>query len=219
MKKEKKQYLVIGMGRFGTSVARSLAEMGHEVLAVDGNEDAIEAIAPFVTQAVTADATDENTLRELDAQSFDAAVVSIGSNVRESILISMLCKEAGIPTVIAKANDELHGKILRKVGVDRIVFPEREMGLRLARTLAMPGIVETMELTDEYQVAEVILPTSWAGKTLMTLNVRRNYGLTVVAIRRAGKMIASPGADFAFAQGDMLIVMGKEADIHALEDK
>lgn len=219
MKAKKKQFLVFGLGRFGSSVAKSLSNMGYEVLAIDRDEELVSDIAPYVTQAVSADATDEAVLGELDAASFDAAVVSIGSNVRDSIMISMLCKEAGIPMVIAKATDELHGKILRRVGVDRVIFPERDMGQRLAKSLVAPGIIDLMELTDDYQIVEIVAPAAWAGKTLMQINVRRNYGLSVIAIRRDSHLEASPGADSVIYGGDWLLVLGKQYDIDALERK
>lgn len=218
MRSKKKQFLVLGLGRFGSSVARELSALGHEVLAVDSSEDTVNEIAPYVTQAVAADATDEETLRELDAGSFDVAVVSIGSAVRDSILISVLCKEAGIPLVIAKATDELHAKILRKVGVDRVIFPERDMGARLARSLVTPNIVEMMELTDDYEIAEIMAPASWAGKSLMQLNVRRKFGLTIIAIRRSGSLLPSPDAETVIEAGDALLVLGNERDVDALEN-
>lgn len=214
---KKQQFLVLGLGRFGSSVARALSELGHEVLAVDSNEDAVDAIEPYVTQAVVADAADEEALRELDVASFDVAIVAIGSRIRESILMSVLCKEAGVRTVIAKATDELHAKILRKVGVDRVIFPERDMAQRLARSLVMPGILDFMELTGDYKIAEVMAPDMWSGRTLIDINVRRKYGLSIVAIRREGAMIASPGADTELERGDVLLVLGKQRDIDALE--
>lgn len=219
MKAKKQQFLVLGLGRFGSSAARTLAELGYEVLAVDRSEDAVEDIAPYVTQAVVADASDEDTLKELDAASFDVAIVAIGSGIRESILISVLCKEAGVKTVIAKANDELHAKILRKVGVDRVIFPEREMAQRLARSLVMPGILDIMELTDDYQIVEVMTPESWAGRSLVQIHVRRNYGVSIVAVRRGGELLPSPGADTVLNADDVLLMLGKQADIDALESR
>ena len=218
MKAKKQQFLVLGLGRFGSSAAKSLAELGYEVLAVDQNEDAVETIAPFVTQAVVADATDEDALKELDVSSFDVAIVAIGSSIRESILMSMLCKEAGIPNVIAKANDELHAKILRRVGVDRVIFPERDMAQRLARSLVMPGLLDIMELSDEQQIAEVIVPEKWIGKSLAENNVRQNFGVSIVAIRRDGKMLSTPGASTVLLKEDILLMMGSEDNIDELRN-
>lgn len=216
MKKQKRQYMVIGLGRFGCSVAVNLGAMGHEVLAVDSSESNVEHVAPYVTQAVQADATDEDTLRELGASSFDAAIVCIGANSRDSILVTVLCKEMGVPQVIVKAEDELHAKILRKVGADRVVFPEQDMGQRVAKTLDAPGILDMMELAADYRIAEILVPEGWCGKTLVDIHVRRNYGLAIIGIRRGKEFIASPGAEARLHEGDVLLVMGKQGDIDAI---
>lgn len=219
MRMKKKQFLVLGMGRFGTSVAKTLCAMGHEVLAVDQNQDAVDDIAPFVTQAVQADVTDEDVIASFGPSNFDAAVVSIGTNVQDSVLVSLLCKEAGVPYVIAKAMDELHGKVLRKIGVDRVIFPERDMGQRLARSLVSPGILELMDLSDDHRIAEVIVPDSWVGRTLLQLNVRRNWGVSVIAVRRQSGFTASPGADFAFCEKDILVLLGTQEQIDRIEQE
>lgn len=217
MKSRKKQYIVLGLGRFGASVAFHLSQMGHEVLAVDSDETLVNAAAPHVTQAVQADATDENALAEMDVGSFDAAVVAIGTNTRDSILVTVLCKEAGVPLVIAKAVDDLHAKVLRKVGADRVVFPERDMGQRVARGLDTPNILELMELSGDYRIAEIIAPEKWCGRTLLDVNVRRDYGLSVIGIRRGETFLASPGADTALRSGDILLVLGRGRDIETVQ--
>ncbi|MGN0753459.1 MAG: potassium channel family protein [Aristaeellaceae bacterium] len=216
MKKQKKQFIVIGLGRFGRSVATSLVQLGHEVLAVDSQEENVERVTPYVTQAVQADATDEDTLHELGISDFDAAVICIGSSSRDSILVTVLCKEAGVPMVIAKAEDELHAKILRKVGADQVVFPEQDMGQRVARSLDAPGILDMMELAADYRIAEISTPDDWCDKTLMELRVRPKYGLFIVGIRRGKEFIASPGAESRLHVGDVLLVMGKQGDIDAI---
>lgn len=216
MKNRKKQFMVLGLGRFGASVAIHLSQLGHEVLAVDSSEDLVNDIAPHVTQAVQADATDEATLTSLDAGSFDAAIVAMGSNTRDSILVTVLCKEAGVPLVIAKAVDDLHAKVLRKVGADRVVFPERDMGQRLARSLDTPNILELIELSGDYRIAEVVVPEKWRGRTLVDVNVRRNYGLSIIGIRRGREFLASPGADMTLRGEDILLVLGKPQDIDAI---
>lgn len=219
MRMKKKQFLVFGLGRFGTSVAKTLCAMGHEVLAVDRDQEAVDDIAPYVTQSVQADVTDEEVLTSFGLGNFDAAVVAIGTNVQDSVLVSLLCKEAGVPLVIAKAMDELHGKVLSKIGVDRVIFPERDMGARLARSLVSPGVLDLMELSDGYQVAEVVAPESWVGKTLMGLNVRRNFGVSVIAVRRGDKFMASPAAEFIIKTGDTMVLLGKDEDIEDIEQK
>lgn len=217
-KSSKKQFLVLGLGRFGGSLARSLCLMGHEVLAVDTDAETVEDIAPYVTQAVQANATDEDALQTMGVSNFDVAVVSIGA-IRDSILVTVLCKEAGVPYVLAKAVDDLHAKVLRKVGADRVVFPERDMGARVAKSLVTPSILDMMELADDYQIAEVMTPSSWCGRTLVDVNVRRNYGLSVLAIHRGKDFFASPGADTMLREGDVLLVLGKQASIDAIEQQ
>lgn len=216
MKNAKKQFLVLGLGRFGSSLAKSLAQLGHEVMAADRDDALVQEIAPYVTQAVQADATDEAALDAIGVHNFDAAIVSIGTNISDSILVSVLCKEKGVPYVVAKAVDELHAKVLRKVGVDRVVFPERDMGQRVARSLVAPNILDLMELADDYQIAELTLPEKWQNRTIVDVNVRRNYGLSVIAIHRGAQFLASPGAETTFAAGDVLIVLGKQQDIDAI---
>ena len=149
MKKQKQSFVVLGLGRFGSSVARSLCELGHEVLAVDRDEKLVENIAPDVTQAVQANAVDEDALAELGVQNFDAAIVAIGTDIRASILATVLLKEAGVPKVLAKAVDDLHARVLYKVGADRVIFPERDMGQRVARSLVAPNILDLMALSDD----------------------------------------------------------------------
>lgn len=212
-----KQFLVLGLGRFGTSVARALCELGQEVLAVDTNEDLVEAIAPHVTQAMQMDATDEESLSSLDVQSFDAAIVSIGQNTRDSILVSVLLKELGIPYLIAKANDELHAKVLRKIGADRVVFPERDMGSRLARSLLTPHVLELMELSGDYQIIEIRVPSKWVGNSILELNVRRRYGLNILAVHRGEHFMVSPAPDMPFEREDIVLVMGRKEDVELLE--
>ena len=217
MKEKTKQYLVLGLGRFGASLATSLCTMGHEVLAVDSDADLVDSIAPYVTQAVQIDATDEGALQTLGVRNFDAAIVSIGQNMRDSILVCVLLKELGVPYLIAKATDELHAKVLRKVGVDRVVFPERDMGMRLAKSLLTPNVLELIDLSDDYQLVETLLPSKWANETIIGLDVRKRFGVIILAIHRGGQFIVSPAPDFAFEIGDILLVLGKKDDIDNLE--
>lgn len=212
-----KQYLVLGLGRFGSSVARTLCELGHEVMAVDADEELVSHIAPYVTQAVQLDATDETLLASLEVQSFDAAIVSIGQNTRDSILVCVLLKEMGVPYLIAKANDDLHAKVLRKIGVDQVVFPERDMGARLARSLNAPHVLDLMTLDDGYQILEIMVPDKWVGNSIIGLNVRRRYGVNILAIHRDDRFLVAPAPDLLFATGDTLLIMGQTEDIRRLE--
>lgn len=212
-----KQYLVFGLGRFGSSMARALCAQGQEVLAVDSDQELVNQIAPHVTQALQLDATDEEALRSLGVKNFDAAVVAIGQNTRDSILVSVLLKEMGIPYLIAKANDDLHAKVLRKIGADRVIFPERDMGARLARSIITPNVLELMNLSDDYQIMEIRVPERWVGDTIIGVNVRRKYGVNILAIHRADRFLVSPAPDMAFVEGDTLLVMGKREDIERLD--
>ncbi|MDD3410446.1 MAG: TrkA family potassium uptake protein [Eubacteriales bacterium] len=217
MKEKSRQFLVLGLGRFGESVAKSLCQLGHEVLAVDADAELVEGIAPYVTQAMQLDATDESALQSLGVRNFDAAVVSIGQNMRDSILVCVLLKELGVPNLIAKATDELHAKVLRKVGVDRVIFPERDMGMRLAKSLVTPNVLEMIDLSDDYQLVEVRAPSKWVGNTIKGVDVRRRYGISILAVHRGGQFMVSPGADVAFETGDVLLVLGKKEDLDNLD--
>lgn len=209
-------YLVFGLGRFGSSLARSLSEQGQQVMAVDSSEELVQDIAPYVTEAIQLDATDEAALATLGINNFDGAVVSIGQNIRDSILICVLLKEMGIPHLIAKANDELHAKVLRKIGVDKVVFPERDMGERVARSIVAPGVLDLMQLDNDFQIVEIRMPEKWAGNSLIGLNVRRRYGISILAVHRNGSYMVSPSADMQLEEGDTLLVLGKTEDIEDL---
>lgn len=218
IKSKTKQYIVIGLGRFGTSAAKALEENGAEVLAVDKDEQNVDAITPFVTQAVQADATDEEVLASLELSSFDGAVVAMGSNIRDSILISIQCKEAGIPLVISKATDDLHAKVLRKVGVDQVIFPEREMARRLARTLTNPTLLDIMDLPNGYEISKVGAPAAWFNRTLGQLNLRKQLRLSVLTIYRGDSFEVSPSADSIILPGDQLLILGQSDDIARLQE-
>jgi len=213
MKGKTKQFMVLGMGLFGSSLAKALHELGHEVLAVDSDADLVEAIAPYVTQAVQIDATDEAALQELGVRNFDAVIVSIGKNLRDSILVCVIIKELGVPYLIAKATDEIHAKVLRKIGVDKVVFPERDMGVRVAKSLITPNVLEMMEFSGDYRLIEIILPAKWAGSSIIEIDVRRKYGISILAIQRDGQFIVSPSPDAVFEPGDILLVLGQKNDI------
>lgn len=212
-----KQYLVLGLGRFGTSLAKTLCELGQEVLAVDSDAELVNSVAPYVTQALQLDATNEEALASLGVSNFDAAIVSIGQSMRDSILVCVLLKELGASCLIAKANDDLHAKVLRKIGADRVVFPERDMGARLARSILTPNVLDLMNLSDDYQIIEIRVPSKWVGNSIIGLNVRRRYGLNILAIHRQERFLVSPAPDMLFAADDTLLVMGKTEDIKRLE--
>lgn len=211
-----KQYLVLGLGRFGASLARSLEEQGQEVLAVDADLESVNEIAPYVTQALQMDATDEDALARIGVSNFDAAVVAIGQDTRNSILVCLLLKEMGVPLLIAKANDDLHAKALQKIGADRVVFPERDMGARVARSIVAPSVLELMELDGDHQLAEVLLPASWNGETPRSVDVRRKYGVSILSVHRGGRYLVAPAPDMPFESEDTLLVLGRREDVERL---
>lgn len=211
-----KQFAVIGLGRFGSSVARTLSRMGYEVLAVDTNEDRVNDLAEEVTYAVCVDAMDEQALKSLGLRNFDAVIVAIGQDVQSSILVTVMLKEMGVPRVVAKAQTELHGKVLQKVGADMVVFPERDMGVRVAHALASRNILDEIQLSPDYSIVELVAPPEFVNKTLQESAMRREYGVTVLAIRRGEEIIISPGARHEIKEGDVLVVLGRVDRLRAL---
>ncbi|PAB59433.1 potassium channel family protein [Anaeromicrobium sediminis] len=214
-----KQFAVIGCGRFGSSVARTLYGLGFDVLAIDSNEDTIQNIADSVTHAVQADATEENSIKSLGMGNFDVAIITIGSNIQSSIMATLIAKELGVKYVVAKAQNELHAKVLYKIGADRIVFPERDMGVRLAHNLVSSNILDYIELAPDYSIVEIASLTEWEGSSLRDLNMRAKYGINVMAIKRGTEINISPSALDSVKKGDVLVVIGHNDDIQKIEKK
>jgi trk system potassium uptake protein len=223
-----RQFAVIGLGQFGFSVAKALVDSKCQVIAIDIDETKIEEVSDRVTHAVQADATDEKTLRSLDIGQVDVAIVCLGK-VESSILVSLLLKEIGVKIVVAKALTGLHAKVLRKIGVDKIIFPERDMGERVASNLVSPNIFEHIELSPDYSVVEIVAPADFVGKTLKEINVRAKYGVNVIAIKskipsinEAGdteikdEINIAPIAGDEIRGGDTLVIVGTAKDIAKL---
>lgn len=217
MAKAKKQFAVIGMGRFGSSVARVISQMGFEVLAVDDDEQRIQDIVNTVTHAVSADSTDEEALRALGIRNFDVVVVAIGQDIQASILTTLILKDLGVPRIIVKAQNELHGKVLQKIGADKVIHPERDMGTRVAHHLVSPNIMDFIELSDDYSIIELQANSQIVGQTLKTLDIRKRYGCSVMAIKNKGKMNITPQADAPINDDDVLVIVGANKDIQKLE--
>lgn len=203
-----RSYIVIGLGRFGSEVARQLCSQGCEVMAMDVSSELVQQISADVTQAVVADGQDKEVLRALGTREFDCGIVAVGDNLAASVLITMNLKELGIPFVVCKAHDETYKKVLLKLGADRVVIPEKENAIRLARSLATPNVLDYIELSDEYGIVEVPAPASWEGKDLRELNIRAKLGVNILAVRRNGSFHVSPAADFVFAKDDVIVVLG-----------
>lgn len=212
----KKQVVVIGLGRFGSSLARTLSDQGNEVLGLDIDLKRVEFVAEFATQAAQADATDEDALREMGVRDFDIGVVAIGGDIKSSILVTLLLKRLGVKMVISKAQDDLHGEILEKVGADRVVYPERETGVRVAHAISTPNLVDYLEVISGYGIAKLVVPLSFVGKELGQLELRSRYGLTPLILRRAGELLINPSRSEVLNQGDVLVLSGKDEQLEAL---
>ncbi len=209
-----KSYIVIGLGRFGSELARKLCVSGCEVLALDNVSENVQHISNDVTHAAVADARDKEVLRALGAENFDCAIVAIGGNLADSVLATMNVKELGIPKVVCKAHDETHRQVLLKLGADQVVIPEKEHAARLARSLSSHNVLDYIELSSDYGIIEVPAPKNWVGKSLKELNVRAKLGVNILAVRQDNHVNVSPAADYAIAQQDVLVVLG---DTVALE--
>jgi trk system potassium uptake protein TrkA len=213
-----KQYAVIGMGRFGTSVARNLFRLGQEVLAIDTDEERLKYVAEEVTHTLMADTTDVHVLKSIGIKNFDVVVVAIGENVQCNIMTTLLLKELGVKYVVAKALTKMQGRVLEKVGADRVVFPERDMGKRIAHNLVSANFVDYIELAQEFRISEIIAPHEMYDKTLKALNLRARYNVNVVLIRRgSGEVILTPGADDVIQTGDVLLLAGQKTKLDKLE--
>lgn len=209
-----KSYFVIGLGRFGSALARQLFSLGAEVLAMDVRSDLVQQVSNDVTHAVVGDAKDKEVLRSLGARNFDCAILAIGDDLAASVLISMNLKELNVPYVVCKAHDETHRRVLEKLGVDRVVIPEQEHAQRLGRSLFSHNVLEYIELSKDYGILEVPAPKSWLGKSLKELNVRAKLGINIIAVESGETTSISPAADYRINQGDILTVLG---DNYALE--
>jgi trk system potassium uptake protein len=204
----KQQVLVIGLGRFGSALARELHALGHEVMAVDASEATVNEVAPEVTHAVQLDASDENALRAAGAADFATAVVAISSAVEASIFATMALKRLGVPTVIAKASGELHGAILERIGADRVVYPEREAGIDVAHTFRIPHVRDYIDLAPRFGIAKMEVPDSFVGKTLRELDLTGRYKVTPICLRRGDNVTVNPHREERMQPGDELVLVG-----------
>ena len=215
-----KSCLVVGLGRFGYAVARELCEMGVEVLGIDENDDVVSRSAAHITHAVAGDAKDEAVLHAIGARNFDCAVVAMAGDVESSVMVTILLKELGVKQIIAKASGEMHAKILRKVGADTTIFPEDDMGKRLAQKLASSNVLDFIELSDEYSIVEIGTPAAWSGRTIKQLDVRAKYGINILAIRdRTDRenINISPSANYVLNEGDVLVIVGSNEEIDKIK--
>lgn len=212
-----KQFLVIGAGRFGAAVATTLYDLGHEVVVIDRSEAAVEAIMNRVTHAAIADAADEQALRKLGCGNFDAVIVAIGHNLEGNILATVAAKSVGARHVVSKVASELAARVLARVGADEVIRPEHDMGVRVARQLATPSILDAFNLGPEHGVIEIDVGPRLTG-TLESLRLRNRFGVQVIAVNRAGKLEVGPRADFELKPGDKVVLIGSNAAIEKIRD-
>lgn len=221
-----RQFAVIGLGRFGFSVAKTLSEKGHQVLGVDVDEEKVQDVSEIVTQAICANATDEKALKAVGIEHVDVAIVGMGDNKEASILTTLILKEMGIKQIVAKAVTEYHRKVLQRVGATKVVAPEKDMGIRVANSLISPSVIEHIELSEDSSIAELIPPSEYIDKSLRDIDIRKKYGLNIIAIKKKMKIVGkdgevkeeqkmnvSPEAGDIIRDGDILIVVGTNEHI------
>lgn len=210
---KKKEILVVGLGRFGLNLALTLEQLGAEVMGVDNSEDAVNEVSEQITHAIIADTTDEKVMEGIGVSHFDEVVCAIGSHTEASLMTIVLLKEFGAKHLVAKASSDLHRRVLEKLGVDRVIYPEREVAARLARDFMVPKeFVEVVPLTVQHSMFELKSPSRFAGRTLAELNLRSRYGFLVVAIRRGEDTVVAPGPDEVVRHSDLLVVVGDRSE-------
>lgn len=225
------QFAVIGLGLFGSSVAHRLTELNCQVLAIDSEEENVQDISEVVTQAVTLDATEKNALLAAGIKNTDVAIVAIGRDLEASILVCLLLKEIGIPKVVAKAISPAHANVLDKIGVDKVIFPEKEMGIRVANSLVSPNIIEYINLTGDYSIVDIKTPKSFVNRTIRELDIRKKFNVTVLGIKKKIPHInemgeeefmesfnVSPAAEEIIMADDILVVVGRNEDIGKIKN-
>jgi len=215
---KEKQFAVIGIGRFGESLIKELTRMGHEVLAIDVDEDRVNDAVDFATHAVQADTMDDQVLKTLGIRNFDAVIVAIGENMQSNILTTIILKELGVKKVISKAKNAMHGKVLEKIGADIVIYPERDVAIKLARSLVSQNFVEQINLSPDYSIIEIFTPLLFVNKNLNEIGMRKKLGVTLLAIRRGDNIIVAPGPDQNMQQGDILVALGHNKDLQNLSE-
>ncbi|MDD4002593.1 MAG: TrkA family potassium uptake protein [Clostridia bacterium] len=213
-KKKNSQFAIIGLGQFGTALAKRLYEMDKDVLAIDIDEEKINQISSYVTHSIEGDGGDEDVLKKIGINNFDVVAVCMGNKMQSSILATLICKQMGVKYIIAKAQNEKHKSVLEKIGADLIVFPEVDMGKKIASRLVNPNLTDIIELTDKYNMIEILTPAVWVNKSLTEINLRKDYAVSVMLIKRSdGDVTVTPGGDSILFSGDSVVICGKNEDI------
>ncbi len=215
---KKQEFAVIGLGRFGSSLALTLVNRGFSVLGIDRDRDIVQNLSEQITHAVTLDASNEDALREIDIVSFDTVVVAIGSSFEGNLMTTVALKSLGVKNVVCKATTHRQRDILMRVGADQVILPEHDAGRRLANVLSGPGVLDQLELAPGYSITELKVPKSMVGQTLLETDVRRRYGVTVLVVKRDETLTVSPSIDYTFQQNDLLIVIGNDEDITRMHE-
>jgi trk system potassium uptake protein TrkA len=210
-------YIVLGLGRFGNAFAKTLSDLGHDVLGVDKNPEIVQEVSEDLAHVITSDISNEDFLKSIGVSNFDAAVVAIGNDLQSSILTTALLKELGAKYIISKAQNDLHAKVLMTVGANRVIFPERDMAIRVATNLASHNIIDSIQLSGDYSIMETNIPESWVGKTITELAIRAKYRVNILAVRKGEDLNISPGADYVFKDDDIVSIMGKNKDLKDLQ--
>jgi trk system potassium uptake protein len=210
-----RQFVVIGLGRLGSAMIGTLTSLGHEVLGIDTDEEVVQELAADYPNAhlIAADATEESVLRDLNVGQFDGAAVVIGEDMEAGILATANLKEMGVPFVVARAMSRLHARVLERIGADRIIEPEKDMGAQVARTMASPGVMDYVDLGEDEALIEAEVPEEWAGKSLADLHLSRESGLTILAVKPKGKSGTIPSADTVLREGDVVVVGGTKKNL------
>lgn len=209
----RKQFAVIGLGRFGTSVARRLHASGEEVLGIDLNEESVEKAEKYLTHGIIADATEEKALNAVEITNFDCVIVAIGDDLQSSILTVMLLKNLGVSKIIAKAISKRHGQVLEAIGVSWIIYPERDMGERVANQLLSPNLLDYIHLSKDYNIEEIRIPIKMSEKSLRKLDIRAKYNVSILAIIRGNDIIISPSPDEILQREDILVTIGNKKNL------
>ena len=212
-----KEFAVIGLGRFGGSIVRELRELETDVLAIDVDEERVNEFADIATETVICNTTDETVLKNLGLRNFDNVIVAIGDNIQSSILTTLLLKDLGVKKVTVKAQSDYHARVLDKIGADVVVHPERDMGRRIAHRLVSSSVLDYLELSDEHSIVEIYATEKLSGQSLLDLDIRAEYGVSVIAIKRGADIIVSPDPTVNIKDTDVLIVIGKDNDLNRFE--
>jgi trk system potassium uptake protein len=217
-KTSKQEFAVVGLGRFGTAVARTLLERGRTVLGIDHDREAVQLLADELTEALILDATDEDALRSVDIALYDAVVVAISDNFEDELLATLTLKQLGVRRVVGVASDDRQRTILLKIGADEVVMPEHDTGRRMGLLLALPNLVERLTLGKEHSIAELHMPKTFADRTIQQIDLSGQYHVTLLAIKRNMELIIPPPTDFSLCSDDLMVVIGKDEDVRRIAE-